>query len=265
MKRRVRHLLLGALLVTVVIPLGAGAVRGMLRSRGELKDVLPAFIDPPPGRRAPRVNAFGLTVGKSTLTEVQRVVAKAGLDCPDTSMRALMQKMRAEKKREIEERKARGQDVDGISGASTVDKRSPKEANPQVRLACSDVPSSVLSDRPRPASAGRLLLVFDSPKHPLRHVSFERIFGAGSESDAVADLQDAARALDLTLGPASSESPRDIDGLTALAWLSPAEAEWRYSDLNVRVSAINYGPRGTVVSEIVEIPWPVRADARMPE
>ena len=53
----------------------------------------------------------------------------------------------------MEAREARGEDPDAVTGASRVNYRSPKEANPQVRLACNDVPSSKLADAERPPVA----------------------------------------------------------------------------------------------------------------
>jgi hypothetical protein len=258
MKRR-RVVVVAASLVGVcALVLGVGLQR--MHARRTIKDVLPVFTEPGPGPRAPGARALGFTVGASTLGEVRAQLARAGLDCADTSMRALMQQAREQTRREMEARKARGQDPDAVSGASRVNYRSPKEANPQVRLACDDVPSNRLSDAERSTSTGRLLLVFDSPRHPLRHVSYERTFAPDATSVALADLEAARRRLhDLFGAPASSRTPAADQG--QLPWLSPQEVRWAFADLEARVAAINYGPRGVVLSEVVEVPWPVRADA----
>jgi hypothetical protein len=99
--------------------------------------------------------------------------------------------------------------------------------------------------------------VFDGPAQPLRHASFERTFSAASA---------ARRDLDLTMShlaqrlgpPTRSANAASAD----LPWLTPVEYEWSFADLRAVITAINYGGRrGIVVSETVEVPWPVRADA----
>ena len=199
-------------------------------------------------------------MGSSLLPAVRASLKSAGLDCPDTSMRALMQQARDQTRREMEARKARGEDPDAVTGASRVNYRSPKEANPQVRLACSDTPSGKLTDAQRPASRGRLLLVFDSPLHPLRHVSFERTYPATETASAIADLDGTRARMTASYGPGTG-ALAGAAPTQELPWLSPREGIWRFADLLARVSAIHYGPRGVVVSEIVEVPWPVRSDA----
>jgi hypothetical protein len=253
MKRRRLVLVLGGTLGVAAVVLGYGLYR--MQARRNLKDVLPAFSEPGPGPRAPSARALGFALGESTLDSVRARLTAAGLDCPDTSMRALMQQAREQTRREMEARQARGEDPDAVSGASRVSYRSPKEANPQVRLACGDVASDALGDANREPSRGRLLLIFDSPRHPLRHVSYERTYPATAVAAAIADLDSTRRRLGVTFG-------RSEDVPTAeLPWLSPRETVWRFADLEAKASAINWGPRGVVVSEIVEVPWPVRADA----
>jgi hypothetical protein len=44
--------------------------------------------------------------------------------------------------------------------------------------------------------------------------------------------------------------------------MTPVAYEWDFSDLRVSLRALNFrGPRGVLVSEVVEVPWPVRPDA----
>jgi hypothetical protein len=219
-------------------------------------DVLPAFTERGEGPRAPVTGFFGFFVGQTRLDEAQATLSRLGLACEDTSIRALMRQHRQQKQRELDERRARGEPTDAVSGASAVGRCSPKESNPQVRLTCEGVPSETLVDRRRPVSRGRLLLVFDSQRHPLRHVSFERTFPDHAASTAISDLYQARDAMQALLG--ETAAPLDV---AALAWLKPNQTEWRFSDLRVRVSAIHYGARGIVVSELAEVPWPVRADA----
>jgi hypothetical protein len=251
--------------VLLLIPAGvcaAVAAHALHRMHGRraLVDVLPAFTEAGPGPRAPSTRALGFALGDSGLDGVRARLAAAGLSCPDTSMRALMREARERTRREMAVRKARGEDPDAVSGASGVDRPSPKEANPQVRLACAEVAPGALG-LPELAAIpvrGRLLLVFDSPRHPLRHASFERSYPAGELAAALADLNDTRRRHAAVFGAPAGAAAGDT---RELPWLSPAETAWRFADLHAKVSAIDWGPRGIVVSEIVEVPWPVRADA----
>lgn len=226
--------------------------------RGEVRDVLPEFVEPSDGPHAPASSAFGSDVGSSSLASVRGKLAAAGLDCPDTSIRALLRQARADKRREVAARKARGEAVDAVSGASALGKPSPKESNPQVRLACDGVSSEALGDRTRIPARGRLLFVFDSPALPLRHVSFERTFAPDAIGRALEDVIATERSLRARFGPPTAAP---AGPLRELPWLSPVTYEWRFADLAVRVSALSYGGKGVVVSEVVEVPWPVRADA----
>jgi hypothetical protein len=230
---------------------------------------IPSYREPGPGRRAPSSDAFGLRVGGSTLTEVQAQLARMGLQCPDTSIRALMARSRADRMREIEERKRQGQPVDDISRASSLRRRSPMEHNPQVRLSCENVVSTRLTDRPRPISTGRLLFVFDNAERPLRHASFARTLGdpaSGRSEVAAAVAAYTARFGRPTRTPPAEPaapapgSPPQPAG--ALPWLAPVDYEWTFADLTVRVSALNFGGgRGTTLTELIEVPLPIRPDA----
>ncbi|HEY0710355.1 MAG TPA: hypothetical protein VGG33_26335 [Polyangia bacterium] len=253
----VRVGLLGVLGLLVLV-VGAFAYHGRRRANARLDvDILPAFSEPAAGPRAPNTHAFGFAIGGETLAAAETRLRAAGLACVDRSIRALMKGAREEKQREIEAAKARGESVDSVSGASTAYRRSPKEANPQVRLTCDAVPAHALLDRPRPPTQGRLILVWDSKQHPLRHASFERSYATTSMAAALTDYITTRRALvDLFGPPVQNAAEPD-----ALPWLAPVETRWVFADIQVRVTALNYGPRGIVLSEIVEVPWPVRPDA----
>jgi hypothetical protein len=216
--------------------------------------ILPAFRDPGPGPRAPSSAAFGMTIGRSSLDEVKAVAGRLGLTCPDTGMRTMLRQQRAAKKAELEQRKRDGLSVDGVSGASLVNRVSPMERNPQVRLRCDEVKAPVLPGRQRPPSVGRLLLVFDSPELPLRHASFQQTFL--DPNDAVAELDAAAAAHTTTFGP-----PTKRPKVQGVPWMAPIEYEWAFADLLVKVSALNFGARGVSVTETIEVPLPVRPDA----
>lgn len=217
---------------------------------------IPRFKEPPPGPRAPGSDAFGARVGASSLQVVQQLIQRMGIDCPDTSARALLGRARAARVAAAEDRKRRGLPPDAVSGASG-NRRSPMERNPQVRLSCEDLPASALTDRTRAPSIGRLLFVFDSPEHPVRHISYQRTM-----TDAVvarAELEVAVAAYRRRFGAPRKQPKADVVGLP---WLSPMDYEWNYADLTVRVAALNFGgARGTMLTETVEVPLPIRPDA----
>lgn len=256
MKFRRPRLLIGASVAVLVVAGGGFAARRFWGGRGPLT-VLPTFVEPGPGRRAPRSDLLGLVVGRTSLTETRAALAGRGLQCPDTSMRALMKEMREAKLRDVQERERLGKAPDAVTGASAMNRPSPKERNPQVRLSCEPVQAQRLADRPRASAPGRWLIVFDSPDHPLRHTSFERTHHLVPEASA--DLRDSVAALTARFGPPTKSA--DPTRARDLPWLSPAEWEWRFADLLVRVVGLNYGTRGVNVSETIEVPWPVRPTA----
>lgn len=216
-------------------------------------DVLPAFVDPPPGPRAPDVVMFGARPGLTTLGDVERWIRDRKLACRDTSARALMRDARA--------KAAEAPDaVDATSAASSKTGWSARELNPQVRLSCEGTPSSALADHARPPATGRLLFVHDSPAHPLRHVSYRRLHR--DDHAAWLDVVAARDAVTAALGP-----PAEVTGVLpaeggAFEPYAPWSATWRWVDLTVTVRASSYGARGIDVYEAAEVPWPVRSDAR---
>lgn len=255
MRQPRRRTVVAVALVAAAIVATVSIGFGRRRSATVLRDELPAFIPPPPGPRAPATAVFGFTVGVTSLREAQSWLTRRGMACADTSVRALMRRAREERRNEDEQRRARGESADAVTGASALNRPSPRESNPQVRLSCEDVPGAAVGAKDAPS--GRLLLVFDSPSHPVRHVSFERTHPSSAGTEALADLGTTVQSFRDTFGPAH-EDGTDVD---ALPWLVPVAARWQWSDLEVKVSALSFGARGTVVSQAVEVPWPVRADA----
>lgn len=204
---------------------------------------LPTFTDPPAGARAPSSALLGLSVGQSTPKDAQDMAADHGFACQDLSPTTLGIRMRARRAEK---------NPDAVSRASP----NGKGPNPQVRLSCPDVPSSMLADRKRPDATGRVLYVFDSPKHPLRHVSYRR---RHTDHDTVKrDLRETVAAVSATYGPATATATVPEGPLKKYY---PYKWEWRFPDVRVEVSALNYGQRGVDVLEAIEVPWPVRADA----
>lgn len=253
-----------ALAVAGVLILGIGGWRVWRMYGGGEADELPTFIEPAAGPRAPVSTGIGVTVGKSTLPEVEALVAAWGIPCEDTSARALMKKMRDKKQAEIAEKEARGEAVDANAGASWMNKKSRRELNPQIRYACADVKAPQLKDRERPAAEGRLLFVFDSEDLPLRHVSFRRL-----QKEPLAAYHDFRAALDTmtaVYGAPHVETGKipvaeALAGAELFPKLVPIKREWNFSDIQVKVTVLNFGARGIDILESVEVPWPVRPDA----
>lgn len=251
-----------ALVVTAVASLalgGYGAHRAKVRAAREY--VPPVFVDPGPGPRAPSSEWCGVEVGVSHLGDVRSTTSSWSLSCADRGSRALMSELREKKRAEVATAEARGA-PDAVTGASILTRRTAHDDNPQIRFDCEDASSDRVRDRVRPASKGRLLFVFDDESAPVRHVSYQR--SHGDWASALADFTDAKRALSERFGPARESGTPPLSELTVespLPKYTRREAAVRYSDLVAKVSIVNLGGHGFSVSEIVEVPWPVRADA----
>lgn len=262
-----RRLLIAALIGATALALAyaASAAWRMHRRAQAEAPILPEFSEPDltlPA--APRAPTLGVEPGWTDRAAVEALITERGVTCADTSVRALMSRAREAKKEELAAMKARGESVDGVSGASVVDRKSPRERNPQVRLSCLDVPADTLGDRQRPPAMGRWLFVLDSPELPLRHVSYRRMHP--DRRAALADLDSAVAAAEAAFGePAKAPAARPVsaDGETPdFPRYRPLTWEWRFRDLRVEVTALDFGRRGVDVLEAAEVPWPVRPDAR---
>jgi hypothetical protein len=239
----------------VVLVAAAGGVRAyMVWKQGQ--DELPTFIDVPEGPRAPNHAFLGLEVGKSTVEEAEVLYRGLGVECGQSSFRALMESKRKQTIKAMEAAKAAGGDPDAVSGASLVNYRSKKERNPQVRLACEHVPLASFKDRER-ASGDDLywLIIFDSPKHPLRHTSISRRLK--DTAFAEEEWRDAVEAMTRKFGaPTTLRAPGDKPGIP----FGPGTvytASWKFADLEAEVKALRIGD-DIRFSETVEVPWPVR-------
>lgn len=222
------------------------------RASAAIEDVLPDFKELPPGPRAPKSSGFGVAVGKTRLEDVEEAIARRSLSCNDTSARALMKAAR-----EHRAVKKAADDVDATSSASSK-KTSPMEKNPQVRLSCEGTAASAIGDRARPEAIGRLLYIFDSNKHPLRHVSYRRVHkdAAAARNDAL----DALAAMTTAYGPPSTVSGALPAEGAPFERYAPYKAEWVWTDVKATVSALSFGERGVDVYEAIEVPWPIRSD-----
>lgn len=223
-------------------------------------DALPAFTEPPDGPRAPSSDAFGLVVGVTTLREAEAFVRDRGLICADTSVRAMMASARDEKAAQIAEARAHGA-ADGLSGASWLWRSTAHERSPHVRLTCPRVRLALLGDRARPQdTVGRLLLMFDSPDHPLRHVTIQRLYADDAHAAARRAFIDADAAMRATFGePHIARRDPPAEG-EVFAKVTPVRRDWTFADLRVKVSALRLD-RGVTIYEEIGVPYPIRPDA----
>jgi hypothetical protein len=221
------------------------------------------FKDPTPGPRAPVTGAMLVELGLSRVADVTALTDRLGLKCGDTSIRGMMEERRKVERKRIEDAKARGEDA--VTAASWLNYKSKREANPQVRYSCPKTDSTALSDRVRPPSNGRILFVFDSAEHPLRHVSYQRTYMAPAGDAALADYQDAVAYYTKVYGPPAKVPSRELptpaaDGTVEIPPTVNFDAEWNYSDLTVKVGLLRYADLITV-AERVEVPHGIRPDA----
>lgn len=230
------------------------------RSHVEYTDVLPEYTEPADGPRAPSNDAFGLKIGVTTLEQAQAFVRERGLICADTSVRKMMETMRDNKAAEIAKARAEG-DADGMSGASWLWRSTKHERSPHVRLTCEKVRLAVLGDRERPQdTVGRLLLMFDSPQLPLRHVTIQRLYGDDAHADARQAFIDADAAMRAKYGdPHLTRRDPPAEG-EMFEKVSPVRRDWKFADLHAKVSALRLGS-GVTVYEEIGVPPPIRPDA----
>lgn len=239
----------------------AGKDWGSVFGRGKDPEWKFDFKDPPPGARAPVTRAFHLELGQAMFPDAEALTKRLGLVCGDTSIRAMMDARRVAERKRIDEAKARGEDA--VTAASWLNRKSKREANPQIRYSCVKTDSDKLGDRVRPPTQGRLLFVFDSAEHPLRHASFQR---TGKDTRAaILDYEDAVAYYTGVYGPAHKTPDRelpkpDAQGAVELPPATNFEHEWNYSDLTIRVGILRFNDMITV-GERVEVPHGIRPDA----
>ncbi len=261
MRRRVASGLSAVLLVAAVLYGYGRYQRSRPKVLAPLVTELPKFSEPDGGARATFGGLYGFEIGRTSLSQARARLSEPGIVCEDSSIRVMVQKLRDAKARELEAAKAKGE-VDAVTGASILWRRSPKESNPQIRLSCADTSTDKLGVAGAPVF-GELLLIFDSESLPLRHVSFGRSHRQGEA--ATRDFDAALARLQAAYGEATVK-PKDPaaqpDG-GAFPWVTNYEYAWNFADLSVKVSALNLGEtRGISLREFVEIRWPVRSDVR---
>ncbi len=211
------------------------AAYGRFRFQKMVAAQMPQLTDAPAGISAPRYDFLGVTIGTSSKAEVLQMAQSAGFACEDRSMHTLVKDGVA---KEAARKQAAGENNWAILAYGWL---NPHGRNPQVRIDCQH-------------EAQRLLFVFDNDTAPVRHVSkttrFENV------DDARPYFLESANAL---LSHFGSETP--MRNTATLEWLSPETTALTFADLSVSVSATNYRERGVVLSEVAEVPWPIRGDA----
>jgi hypothetical protein len=101
--------------------------------------------------------------------------------------------------------------------------------------------------------------VFDSPEHPLRHVSMRR--NHASRSAALRDLASALELYRARFGaPTHTRGALPEFEEELLDRIPPIAMQWRYADLLVEINLTDFG-RHVSVDERIEVPWPVASDA----
>ncbi|MDP2340706.1 MAG: hypothetical protein Q8O67_07105 [Deltaproteobacteria bacterium] len=260
-----RGLKVAGIIVVVLLVAAFGYRRWMVWDR--TRDVLPSFTEVPDGPRAPSSTFVGLTIGKSTLPEVEAWTRLHGFTCRDTSMRALMQLGREQAQAKMEEAKASGTDPDTVSGASRANYYSKKEQNPRVFLACEKASMTGLDALDRAgsqAATGTVLLSFDSKNHPLRYVMVERKLFL--QVDVLAQFKAVTEQFTAQLGAPTSASGRrpledDNPDTRIFDRMQLVSNEWKFADRRAEIVVFNFGlPKGISVRETFEVPWPVRTD-----
>lgn len=253
--RKSRRGLVGVSVAVLVFGLlGGWAWSKRPRELPPLETVLPEFEEPDPKLpRTPTNEALGVRIGEVLLDPLLADLRARGLACDDTGVRASIAKLREHKREQL----ARAEDPDVVSGASILHRRSKKERNPQIRLACElDSLTELAPDRP--VVPGRALFVFDSPELPLRHASLRRSYQ--SSEPAMLDLRETIARFEAIHGePTVRRGTIPLPG-QAPAKPEPIRVQWRYGDLLIEISATSFG-KLISVDERIEVPFPVRPDA----
>ncbi len=200
---------------------------------------------------------MGVEVASLTYADAQKLTASLGYTCQNQSVKAAIERMREAKRKEVAEKMKAG-DPDAMSGASILMGKSKREKNPQVRWSCEKADPAKLTDRKRETVPGRLLMVFDTPDIPVRHVSYRR--SHPEERTAYIDLLGTMKALEAIFGkPTSTKNiptPNEA-GEVAFGDFKAVRVDWKYADLHVKVHAMKMGKRVSI-NEAMEVPWPVR-------
>jgi hypothetical protein len=210
----------------------------------------PAFIDLPAGPRAPSLDAvLGLVLTKSTVEQTK--AAAAGLTCVDRSISTLMRDGLARAVTHLEER---GENAWRYRLYGWL---NPHGRNPQVRWDCA-LPDGSALGLPAELEEGRVLFVHDAPGAALRHVSIQRTWHgeAAVRADVAASLDRLAKRYGLPEPGTHAAEFADA----GFAEVTPYAWEWRWTDVRVELGVVAYPGGRSVVTETIEVPWPVRSE-----
>lgn len=255
-RRRLLGLLGGAFGLLGLVLVGGYAWSKRPRELPPLETELPAFVEPSAELpRAPTNEGLGVRIGAIDLAELDDHLRALGVACDDTGVRALVDNLRAKKQADL----AAADNPDAVTGASILWRRSPREKNPQVRLACEVASIQAIDPTRDPSPKGRALFIFDSPDHPLRHVSIRR--NHVGRAAALADVRGALTVYRARFGePTRTRGSLPEFEEELLDRLPPFAMQWRFADLLVEVTLTDFG-KSVSVDERIEVPWPVESDA----
>lgn len=258
MKTRARTVSFGVLAVLAAALVAGGGYRAYRMYQASLP-ILPEYVEPGDGPRAPQASAMGFVLGSTGLSELGSSLNARGIVCTDASASLLARRMRETKLQRLDREGL--DELDGVSRAS-LSRPSRHERNPQVRHSCEGVAANVVTpDVPRVAGEGRLLAVFDQPTAPLRSISYQRTLG--DEAAAARDLLTIIDRYRDRYGAPTRVSGPDVEAHTIAAFprFVPVGAHWVFADLEIHVTGTRFGSRGVSMDETVAVPWPVRPDA----
>ena len=214
----------------------------------------PSFIERPEGQRASRLETvLGMRIGATTVAQMK--AATRFLSCEDRSISVVMIRGLERAAAELE---ARGENNWRFRIYAWL---NPHGRNPQVRFECRLEQGESFGIKGA-LDEGRMILVHDGPTLPLRHTSIQRTWW--NEEATLADLTAShTRLSDDHPGASPVPNPHlaELDGDGPFAELTPYTWEWRWTDLRIELTAIRYAGSRFVVTETIEVPWPVRSDA----
>ncbi len=205
----------------------------------------------------PNREGFGLLIGQSSAAEVRKRITAWGLTCADASPAVIAREARkARTAHAAAQHKAEGAKPDAVSSASAhSNKPSKYESIEQVRISCEQVTSAQLGDWSRASAQGRMLFVFDSQRHPVRHVSYQRTHR--DQAHALGDMLKLLAHYRERLGQPNvirHELPERMDADYRFPLLSNVVREWQFGDFRVKLAALLGSTGNVVIYENVEVP-----------
>ena len=216
---------------------------------GQTPALIPKWDQSKP--KAPSKDGLSTTVGTTSFEDMKALAAKTGLRCKDASPAAQVKQM---KKKRAEKMAAAGKSPDAIASASW-NRETAHERITQIRWSCPSTASTTLTDYQRAPSSGRVLFIFDSLQHAVRHVSFGRRHK--SPKTALEDILTSTAAYEKRFGKphiVKHDLPAQATDDFTLPAATNVLREWQFGDLRVKVEAFSLDGSNIRVYEMVEVP-----------